>query len=295
MNCEIALPCAYCRGQSAWTRLLGLVAGLLIPITLAAAPPQRIVSMNVCTDQLLLPLVSRERIASLSYIAADERTSGVANDIHGLHLNHGSAEEIISLAPDLIVTGEFGLLPTVTVLKRLGYPILEIPMAETLTDVERNIMTLGKALGVETRADALVDGFARRLEQLSYRGAGARPLFVNFDANGWTTGQTGLLADIVHRAGLSTPGDALGFEQASRISLESLLLLRPALIDLGYPWDDPPALASELRHHPALQAVMRSAETVEIPDSAWLCGTPHSLDALERLRTARDTIASTER
>ena len=274
---------------------LGLGAALLLPITLSAAPPQRIVSINVCTDQLLLNLVPRERIASLSYIAADSRTSGIAQDVGGIHLNHGVAEEIVSLAPDLILTGEFGLRPTVTVLRRLGYAILEVPMASTLDDVAQNIMTLGRELEVEAQATALVADFKRRLERLSYRAEGARPLFVNYDANGWTTGQTGLLADIVHRAGLATPGDILGFEQANKLSLETLLLLRPALIDLGYPWDDPPALASELRRHPALAAVMRSAETLEIPDSAWLCGTAHSLDALEQLRNARDALAHRKR
>ncbi len=290
MNHDIALPRTDARRRFAWPRLLGLTAAVLLPMTVVSAPPQRVVSINVCTDQLLLDLIARERIASLSYIAADARTSAVARDVEGLHLNHGTAEEIVSLAPDLILTGPFGLRPTVAVLQRLGYSIIEIPMAEALADVERNILTLGRALGVEARAAALVAEFGRRLERLTYRGDGPRALFVNFDANGWTTGQTGLLADIVHRAGLATPGDALGFEQASKISLETLLLLRPALIDLGYPWEDPPALASELRRHPALSAVMRFAERVEIPDSAWLCGTPHSLDALERLRNARDAL-----
>ena len=264
---------------------------LLIPVTLAAAPPQRIVSINVCTDQLLLSLVEREHIVSLSYLAADVRTSSIADEIDGLHLNHGTAEEIIALDPDLILAGEFSLLPTVTVLKRLGYTILELPMAETLDDIGRNLMTLGKAVGVEQHAAELVNRFSRRLERLTYRGDESRSLFVNYDANGWTTGQTGLLADIVHRAGLATPGDVLGFAPATRLSLETLLLLRPALIDLGYPWEDPPALASQLRRHPALQAVMRSAETVDIHDSAWLCGTTRSLDALEQLRSARDALA----
>lgn len=291
MSHEIASPCADCRRRSATLSLLGLTAALLLPMALAAAPPQRIVSINVCTDQLLLDLVPRDRIVSLSYIAADPRTSAIANDVRGLHLNRGTAEEIVSLRPDLILAGQVGLRPTVSVLQRLGYSIVEIPMADTLAEIESNIMALGRTLGVEARAAAVAHRFTHRLEQLSHRGDGPRSLFVNFDANGWTTGQTGLLADIVHRAGLATPGDALGFEQASRVSLETLLLLRPALIDLGYPWEDPPALASELRRHPALRAVMRSAENVEIPDSAWLCGTPHSLDALEQLRNARDALA----
>jgi iron complex transport system substrate-binding protein len=263
------------------------VLALLAPVCLLAAPPQRIVSMNVCTDQLLLSLVERERIASLSYIAADARTSGIADQVDGIPLNRGIAEEIVALAPDLIVTGQFGFRPTVGMLRRLGYAVVELPMADTLMAVPQNLRTLGAALGVETRAAELAAAFEQRLARLTYDGGGERPLFVNYDANGWTTGQTGLLADIVHRAGLSTPGDRLGFAQSARLTIEGLVLLRPALLDLGFPWDDPPALASEHRRHPAVEAVLRETAVVDIPDSTWLCGTPRSLDALEQLRSER--------
>ena len=280
------------RGLLRRARRWGLAAALLLPLAAPASQrfPQRIVSINVCTDQLVMSLAPRQRIASLSYIAADARTSGIASQVEGIELNHGIAEEIIALKPDLVVAGPFGFRPTVGLLKRLGYAVLELPMAETLEGIGDNLRTLGAALGTNERASELIAEFERRLDRLSVDDKRQRPLFVNYDANGWTTGQTGLLADIVHRAGLSTPGDRLGFTQSTRVSLEALLLLRPALIDLGYPWDDPPALASEQRRHPVVRAVMREAKALEIPDSAWLCGTLHSLDALELLRNARDAL-----
>jgi iron complex transport system substrate-binding protein len=256
----------------------------------AAAPPQRIVSMNVCTDQLVWRIARRSRIASLSFIAADPRTSAIAHELGQLHLNHGIAEEVLSLNPDLIVTGAFGFRPTVAVLRRLGYAVVELPMAERLTDVVASIAHLGKILQEPARAEALIRHFEQELGRLTYAGDGPRPLFVNYDANGWTTGQTGLLADIVHRAGLSTPGDRLGFESSNRIGVETLLLLAPDLIDLGYAWDDPPALASEQHRHPAVRAVLAHTGKIDIPDSAWLCGGPHSLDALEQLRDAREAL-----
>jgi iron complex transport system substrate-binding protein len=273
--------------------LLAATAMLPIADAYAESTAQRVASMNVCTDQLLMSLLPRERIASLSYIAADPRTSGIADQVDGIPLNHGMTEEIVALDPDLVVTGSFGFRPTVALLRRLGYDVLELPMAATLSDIEKNLRTLGVALGAETRAAELLAEFSDRKRQLSVDDKRGRPLFVNFDANGWTTGQTGLLADIVHRAGLSTPGDRLGFAASARVTLEALLLLHPALIDLGYAWDDPPALASEQHRHPAVEAVMRDALPVEIPDSAWLCGTPHSLDALAALRTARDALLKT--
>jgi iron complex transport system substrate-binding protein len=275
--------------------LVLIVASALLPVAAiqAGTGPQRVVSMNVCTDQLVMSLLPRRRIASLSYIAADARTSGIADLVDGIPLNHGMTEEILALRPDLVVTGAFGFRPTVTLLRRLGYEVLELPMADTLSDIERNLRTLGAALGADDRAAELIAAFADRTQQLSVEDKRGRPLFVNLDANGWTTGQTGLLADIVHRAGLSTPGDRLGFAASARVNLEALLLLHPALIDLGYAWDDPPALASEQRRHPVVRAVMRDAAPVDIPDSAWLCGTPHSLDALAALRAARDELLRT--
>lgn len=263
---------------------------MLSYVSVADARPERIVSINVCTDQLVAALAPREHIASLSYIAADPRTSAIATEIDGIALNRGTAEEIIALEPDLIVAGPFGFRSTVALLRRLGFTVLELPMAETVADIASNFLRLGAALDQRDKARVIVDALEARLQRLSVTDAAVRPLFVNYDANGWTTGQTGLLADIVHRAGLATPGDRLGFTESMRLSLESLLHTKPDIVDLGYPWEDPPALASMLWRHPILRAVIDRAHVVDIPDSAWLCGTPHTLDALATLRAARDEL-----
>ena len=269
--------------------LCALVATLSC-VSVADARPERIVSINVCTDQLVAALAPREHIASLSYIAADPRTSAIATEIEGIALNRGTAEEIIALEPDLIVAGQFGLRATVAVLRRIGFTVLELPMADTVADIASNFLHLGAALDQRDKARVIVDALEARLRTLSVTDAAERPLFVNYDANGWTTGQTGLLADIVHRAGLATPGDRFGFTESMRLSLEGLLHAEPDIVDLGYPWEDPPALASMLWRHPILRAVIDRATLVDIPDSAWLCGTPHTLDALATLRAARDEL-----
>ncbi len=49
------------------SRLLAASILLLCAMTAAAAPPRHIVSLNFCTDQLLMALVPPERIASLTW------------------------------------------------------------------------------------------------------------------------------------------------------------------------------------------------------------------------------------
>ncbi|MGI9403532.1 MAG: hypothetical protein ACR2OF_03355, partial [Hyphomicrobium sp.] len=48
-----------------------LAAGQGAAFSARAEPPQRIVSLTVCTDQLLLDLAPRKRIAAVSYLATD--------------------------------------------------------------------------------------------------------------------------------------------------------------------------------------------------------------------------------
>jgi len=257
---------------------------------LTAAEPARIVSMNVCTDQLVLTLVEPERVASVSYLAADPRTSGIADRVQALHLNHGVAEEIVALKPDLVVTANFGFRPTVAVLRTLGYPILELHMAESFADIKANLRALGKAVGEGTRAEQIITTMDEQLGLLSYRGDRTPPLFVKYDVNGWTTGQNSLITEIVHRAGFHTPGDRLGLTDARRLSLEQLLELNPPLIALGAPWDDPPALASESFRHPALAALLKRSRVIHVAEPLWICGTPRSLEVLELLRSEHDVL-----
>ena len=145
-------------------RFLALLL-LLLPATAAAAAerPERIVSMNLCTDQLLMLLVDRARIASVSYLSAEPRSSVLAAQTRGLHLNHGLAEEILPLRPDLVIAGTFTTRPTVFLLRKLGYPVVDMPVANGLDDIRANIRRLAAAVGETARGDGMIADFDARL------------------------------------------------------------------------------------------------------------------------------------
>src|SRR5262249_10027333 len=83
---------------------IGCALGPTVP---AQAAPQRIVSMNLCTDQLALMLVDRSRIVSISFLGADPAESPLAAMAKGVPINHGLAEEVIAQKPDLVLTGRY--------------------------------------------------------------------------------------------------------------------------------------------------------------------------------------------
>ena len=57
---------------------------------------QRIVSLNLCADQILVDLVPRERIAAVSHLAADPWSSAVAEKARGIPWTRGKAEEVLA-------------------------------------------------------------------------------------------------------------------------------------------------------------------------------------------------------
>ena len=75
--------------------------------------------MNLCTDQLLLLLVERNRIASLSYFASDPGYSVLADMAAGIPVNRGQADEVITFAPDLILTSQFSATLAANLLERM--------------------------------------------------------------------------------------------------------------------------------------------------------------------------------
>ena len=278
----LARPCA-------WLFLLFFTA-----TAPAADKPQRIVSINVCTDQLLLTLVERERIVSLSHLTADPYSSWVGSEADGLYSNRGTAEEVIALDPDLVLAAPFGFRPTVTILERLGYSVVELPMATSLDDIAANLRALADAVGERERANAVIAKFDAEIEHQTYRDIGPRPLFVSYEADGWMTGSDSLVADVARTAGFEPLGERLGFSGGRRVSLEELLLLEPQLMDLGHPWDEPPALVSETMRHPAMRALLERTTLIEVPDPLWICGSVRTLEALAILRRARDDLGTVQ-
>src|SRR5262245_50169768 len=73
----------------------------------AAAPPQRIMSLKICTDELLLDLVAPSRIASLTFMSREQAGLKLWPQAMAIPIHHGSAEEILAAHPDLILTDPF--------------------------------------------------------------------------------------------------------------------------------------------------------------------------------------------
>ena len=260
-------------------QILGNVA-LLLWATLAHAAPQKIVSLNLCTDQLLMLLADPNQIASLSKIVDDPNVSFVAEKSTEFKKNQGDAEEIFIDNPDLVVAGVYTEKATVQILKSLGVRVEIFPIEQNFDDIIENIRKMGLLVGHSDRAERMIDDFNIRLEELS-SGITERPRAAIYSANGYTTGKDTMSGQILKTAGFRNITEEVGMSFGGILPLETLVMLQPDLVITGkaYPGY---SRSEEILKHPALRPFTAIPQT----DAKWICGTPAVLDAVAELQRA---------
>ena len=134
--------------------------------------PQRIVSINLCADQLVLALADRGQIAGLTKNATDIEMSGEAAKARGLRLLSNSAEQILAIEPDLIVGMPASRSSALRALPQQNYPLLDLATANTLNEIYTSIDETAEAVGHPERSRALVAKMQGELAGLPKPGRG---------------------------------------------------------------------------------------------------------------------------
>ncbi|MDR0563650.1 MAG: hypothetical protein LBG78_01765 [Azoarcus sp.] len=108
--------------------------------------PQRIVSLDLCTDWMLALHVEPTRVAALSPMQRISQPYHPAPWMKNIWPTHeGNLESIALLKPDIILAGEYTAVLLRGQLKRLGYRVEVLPLPTTLkavVDYERLFLTL---------------------------------------------------------------------------------------------------------------------------------------------------------
>jgi len=274
-------------------------AVLAISAILAAAPaaradgtagaPVRVVSMNLCADELVLRLADRDQLLAVTYLASDPRGSTVATAAAGVPVTRGLAEEIVALRPDLVIAGAFTTRTTVGMLKRVGAPVLELGVPADLDGVRAQVRQVAEALGHPERGEALVADLDARLASVNPSTRPLRALVMR--PNAFTVAPGGLGDALIRAAGLVNVAAEIGRDRFGQVPLEATALANADLIvtDEGTP--GMPSLADTLLHHPVFRALAARGRTVAIPNRFWTCPGPQVAEVVARLAAAANARA----
>ncbi len=242
-------------------------------------------SLNLCADILALHLLPRERIASVSFLAATSPLSPVQELAQGLPSNDSQIEEIILARPDLVLAHRYSDPRVLQWLERLGIAALTIELPASVEAAVAQWRRVGTALGASERAETLAAQVRKALANNAAQTA--QPLAAVYGANGITQGRNSLLDDLLRQAGFRNLAAELGLNALATLPLERLALARPQLLVLARDSARERSLADMSLAHPLLQRLGREAVVVDLPGRYWSCGGPELIEALTRLQRAR--------
>ncbi|MEO9735443.1 MAG: ABC transporter substrate-binding protein [Lentilitoribacter sp.] len=265
---------------------VSLLAASLSGLVASQDTPERVVSLNLCTDQLAMLLARPGQLISVSHLAADKTISLMGAEANQLMINHGLAEEVFRMDPDLVVAGKYTARATVNLLKRLGKPVEEFDPATSFEDISANTHRMGALLGNLEAAERLIAQMRTEVSLLSREHAPDRPVLGSFGTNSYTSGAGTLENDIVGKAGFRHLGDEIGIAGTTRLPLEVLVLANPDYLMIWNRHRTNPSRSAAVLTHPALDARFGEERRLSADTRYWICGTPLTVGAIKRLQEA---------
>jgi iron complex transport system substrate-binding protein len=264
-------------------KLLAAMIALVLPGSAAsAANLPRLVSMNVCTDQLVLTLADPEQILGLSRFARDGWQSK-AGDISRYPVLSGGAEDVLLIRPDIVVASAFDKRSTRELLKAKGLHLAELAVPRTLDEARQQIREGGDITGHPDRAAAeiarLDAALARAHRAVSERHFRVLPL----SRRGWVAGSDSFVGSLLAETGLRSAAGDLGFSFGGFASLEAIVNLRPDFIVVSQAGDTARDEGQAFLLHPALERFYPPEKRIVIPERMTECGGVLLADALDAL------------
>lgn len=262
--------------------ILALGVACAASAAVATTPPQRIVSLNLCTDQILLQLVARERIAALGWLSQNPESAMLYREAQGLRTVRGNAEEVIALQPDLVLVGTQTTRHTTRLLREFGIPVLALPGAESFVQAREQIRTVANAVGETARGEAVIKAMAARERETRATHASTTAVVATpYWPGGRSAGAGTLYDDILGAAGFANGAARAGLKGYGALPLERLIAQTPDVLLTNDYKRKVPTLGNRLLQHPASRGL--GATEVTLPSPLMICGGPWNLEASARL------------
>lgn len=270
-----------------------IAASLSAPLSGAAAPPrkpERIVSANVCADQLALALADRRRVISVSRMAIEPQISNFAVAARGIPINHARAEEIVVLKPDLILGDIYTGKGANRLAATLHVPVHIVGVGSSLADVRTVIRDAAKAIGEPERGAALIAAMDARIARAKSKPSRELTALV-YEPNGITSSSGTLTHDVLSAAGLRNLAPTLITGMYGTAPLEAVVAAAPQLLVLDDSYTGTSSRAQSILRHPAFRSLEGRTALYHMPSRLWLCPGPWVAEAVERLAAERARLA----
>jgi iron complex transport system substrate-binding protein len=215
--------------------------------------------------------------------ADDPDTSNVAGRVprSARRLPKVDLEQLVALAPDLVVVSEYTDADAQRLLEQSGIRVHRMQGLASLSGVRRAILDLGRAVGEEEAAMRLVKGFDATLAEVARGLEGAQRPRVLYWSGGMTAGADTAIGSLIECAGGVNVGAELGVAGIAPPGAERAFVADPDVV-LVTTWPD---AVESVRAHPLLGTLraVRENRLVALPNRLLVALSQYSADACRDL------------
>jgi len=281
----------------------GLATGLgALALGASAAPsprlarkPRRVVSLNPCLDVILVEVADRSQIAALSHYAREDYGSTIADLAKTLPFTYETAEEVIALQPDLVLTGRHSSLATRNALDRLGIPAALFGVPDTVADSLAQVREIAALVGYPERGEALIARIETALAAAAPKPGAPTLSTLVFMPGGFASGPGTLMDEMMRRAGLDNAAVKYGLKRSMDVPLEYVIADPPELLMAGEPFPGAPNWSTRVMTHPALSHIAGHMKRATFPERLLFCGGPVLIQTAAALSGAREAALAVSR
>lgn len=263
--------------RARWLPLLLALAGLIPANAVHAAngAPQRVVSLDLCTDWMLTVHAAPQQVAALSPMG--KRLGNRHGPSTDWPRHDGSLEQVIALKPDRVIVGPYNAVRLRQRLQSLGIAVDVTALPASLGDVSAFEMQVLGLLGRDP---------SRVREPLPFRPVDPlAPRLLVLGGNGVGTGRGTFESEVLERAGWRNYLTADGYV---RLDMETVVADPPEAILWAAPVS--PARANAFADHRALRAVVPPPRWLHTDNWRWECPGPWTWDLVDQLRQRREAF-----
>ena len=252
----------------------------------ANAKNWKVVSFNLCADQLALEFGNRDQVLGLSSMARNPALSYHWKLATGVPAIRASAEAALQMAPEIVFTGQYDAKYTKAFLAKAGMKTYSIQAWRNLAETRVGVIDAAAQIGQKVRGEELVSDIDRSLRQLErLRFHIDKPYsFMIFQRRGYS--QTGgIAAEVLSHAGLRDASDEFGLPATGGfVPLEKLVDMRPDYLVLSGAIAIAEDQGQALLLHPAITRLYPPEKRLIIPDVLSICAGSSTPALIDRVR-----------
>ena len=240
--------------------------------------------MNPCIDAILMHVADPAQIAAISHYSQDPRATSIAiPQAMRFKATSGTAEEVVALAPDIVLAGAHFAPSTIAALRRLNIRLVQLPVPDTIAQSTAQIAVIAAAAAHPGRGAALVARIDAAVA--ATRSAAAIPALI-WQGGGLVPGSGTLADELLRTTGFRNLSAGYGLKQWDVLPLEYLVARPPrVLLSVG-----DKGAADRMLDHPVLRPLAAHIAIRAFPERLLHCGGPTIIDAVNRLAAVRRAL-----